>query len=512
MATLDANTSNSQARERVYFDGDCPLCRVVVERVEKEGKGTETLFHNVHEGNLPAGVTKELALQAMHVVSKEGMVKKSAQALFSLLEQVPRWRTLARVAQWPLVLPVMEFGYRHISPRRQWLYGGRARVLALSVITILGLLASMILSWPLWFLERDFPLAPIVHAPAMVHQVFFIALLSAMGLLCTLRWSRLSCWVIVLSLAGLVLFDQMRLQPWVFHYGTVLLLLASFSWHARDEVGVAKVLGAARVIIIAMYFWSGVQKLNPYFFGEVFPVLMRGVTTNLSPELVTAILSIGFLVPFIEIAIGWCLLFPNTRKAGVIGASIMLVFVLAAIGPFGAAVNSVVWPWNIALYMMVLVLFVDTPTVSVRQIVSWRGSFLKKTVLVVFLVLPGISFFVPYDSYLSWSLYSGTVNQATLLLDNEALAALPPAAQREARVVDGVWTLSFTRWSLATLNVPPYPEGRVFKLLYTDICRIMPPYSEVVMTTSGRLFYTAGTASERYVCVEGEVWKVEEGK
>lgn len=512
MATLDANTTNSLARERVYFDGDCPLCRVVVETVEKEGKSDTTVFHNVHEGNLPAGVTKELALQAMHVVSTDGTVKKSAQALFSLLEQVPRWRPFARTAQWPLVLPVMEFGYRCISPRRQWLYGDRARVLALSAITILGLLASIILSWPLWFLQRDFPLAPIVHAPAIVHQVFFIGLLSAMVLLCTLRWSHLIFWVMVLSLAGLVFFDQMRLQPWVFHYGTILLLLASFSWRARDEVGVTMVLGAARVIVIAMYFWSGVQKLNPYFFGEVFPTLMRGVTEGLSFEVTTAILSIGFLVPFIEIAIGVCLLFPVTRKAGVIGASIMLVFVLAAIGPFGAAVNSVVWPWNIALYLMTVVLLVNTRNVSAKQILSWKGSLLKKAILVVFFILPGLSFFVPYDSYLSWSLYSGTVNQATLLLDNEALAALPLAAQGEARVVDGIWTLSLTRWSLVTLNVPPYPEGRVFESLYVDICRATPAYSEVIMTTSGRVFYTAGTAPGRYTCVEGEVRKVEEGK
>jgi predicted DCC family thiol-disulfide oxidoreductase YuxK len=492
------NASDKKS-DSVYFDGECPLCLAVVDTVKNEARSDSPVFFDVHKEVLPEGVSKAAALKAMHVVTKDGEVKKSAAALFSLLELVPRYRWIIRVAKLPLLLPIMELGYKLLSPQRHWLYGLRGRVTAISAITVIGLLVAILLSAPLWFANRPFPLVPIITAPVWLHSLFLIFLIASPLVAIVFKRLRIGFTLLAFSIVGLVLFDQMRLQPWVLHYTAIILLLASFSWQKHDEGGINRTLNAARIIVIAMYFWSGMQKLNPYFFGEVFPWLAKDITNSLNPELTLAVFSVGLLIPFLEIAVAVCLLFAPLRKWGITLAFAMLVFVFITIGPFGAAINSVVWPWNIALFLMALVLFAGPVNLAHKDLLDWNSK-IKKIVIIVFLVMPAFSFFTPYDSYLSWSLYSGTVNQATLILNESAFKALPKSAQVAAKPFEVSWKLTLLDWSFATLNVPPYPEERVFKNILGIICNSLPEGSELMMETTGRRFYTAGVGPEQYYC------------
>ncbi len=67
------------------------------------------------------------------------------------------------------------------------------------------------------------------------------------------------------------------------------------------------------------------------------------------------------------------------------------------------------------------------------------------------------------DGYLSWSLYSGHVPEATLLGDQLLLETLSPAA------TDG--ELPFVSWTISEMNQIPYPAQRVFESVFSQTCQ-----------------------------------------
>jgi hypothetical protein len=82
------------------------------------------------------------------------------------------------------------------------------------------------------------------------------------------------------------------------------------------------------------------------------------------------------------------------------------VFVLATIGPFGPHWNTVVWPWNVVMAGFTVILYTRSDEVSRRQVFGIDGRPFQKIVMVLFVVLPVLSFVDVWDAYLSSSLYS----------------------------------------------------------------------------------------------------------
>ena len=68
-------------------------------------------------------------------------------------------------------------------------------------------------------------------------------------------------------------------------------------------------------------------------------------------------LAAGIVAPYLEMGLGLSLLFPRTRRVGVIGILVMHVLLLAMLGPWSLGWNSVVWPWNLAMVVLVPGLF-----------------------------------------------------------------------------------------------------------------------------------------------------------
>src|SRR5690606_16809404 len=144
----------------------------------------------------------------------------------------------------------------------------------------------------------------------------------------------------------------------------------------------------------------------------------------------------------------------------------------AMIGPFGHSWNSVVWPWNVVMALLVILLFVKTPDVSWRNIIWVKGSVYHKIVLAAFGILPLLNFFNMWDSYLSWSLYSGNTNSAVITVDAPTAETMPDYVQglmHKDQAGDGL--LSPSEWAFDELNVPAYPEARIFRSVAQDICK-----------------------------------------
>lgn len=60
----------------------------------------------------PDGTTRRALMQRFHVFTPSGEMVSGARAFVQVWSQLPGWRHLARMAQFPGLLPVMEITYR----------------------------------------------------------------------------------------------------------------------------------------------------------------------------------------------------------------------------------------------------------------------------------------------------------------------------------------------------------------------------------------------------------------
>jgi uncharacterized membrane protein YphA (DoxX/SURF4 family) len=330
-----------------------------------------------------------------------------------------------------------------------------------------GLIASLLLSWRLWTGPRLYPLTPVLPflkpIPFPLDAVLFIALLVLAALIAqTPKLARLISALLAVAVV-LAAFDQSRWQPWFYQYLFMLLALHG----GRPDVS----LNTCRLIVVCTYFWSGVQKLGVNFADDTFAWLAEPLTRFLPASIHPLVRVLGVAAPFVETGIAAGLLFKKTRPAAVSLAIGMHVFILIGIGPWGSDSNNVVWPWNIVMIVCVLLLFWRTDDAGLGDIVLVKHSVAHKLVLILFGMAPLLSFFNLWDSYLSSALYTPNKNQGTLRLNDSVFDKLPKEIQDyatdEGPNVSGI---DIADWSFGELNVPPYPEVRIYKSVAKAVC------------------------------------------
>ena len=299
----------------------------------------------------------------------------------------------------------------------------------------LGMLAGVALSLKLWFpFDRLYPEAPFATWLG-IGPVWIDVLLSIVMIAAFVRgW-----WQVALgALALLVLRDQSRLQPWAWEYAllTVALML--------PQAG----LRTCRAILIALYLWSGIQKLNLTFATRTWFEVSGGYLPHFA----------WIAIPLGEIAIGIALMFERTRRAAVIAAIALHGSIIVML--IASRENSVVWPWNIVMALLVFVMFRNAP----QGRMQWG-------LVAVAAVLPALSFFGLWDPYLSGALYSGNTEQAVVIVTPDVVSHLPQVIARNTWQESPPRFIDLNRWSYDELNVPAYPAERVFKEIATDVCR-----------------------------------------
>jgi hypothetical protein len=350
-------------------------------------------------------------------------------------------------------------------------------------VLAIALAAGLLLAPRLFLAGRAFPRVPVLDGwPALAAPfdvVLLGALLAALGgvaLAPRPRWWALAATVLAVVLA---LDDQSRWQPWFYQYVAMLGALA-LAHDAGDT------LGAWRAVLVGLYVWSGVQKLNATFMTHLFPWLVEPVAGILPAALHRVLLGGWMVVPILEILVGLGLLVPRLRNAAVVGAVVIHVVVLGLLGPLGHASNVVVWPWNVAMAALAVLLFWNDrqPT---RRVVVPRRLGAHTVALVLFGILPALSFAGRWDAYLSGALYSGNIKAGALAVSDDVVARLPESARRHVtRNRMGANVLDVWEWSMGELGVPSYPEDRVFHGVGRDLCRLAAAPSDVVVVVFGR--------------------------
>ena len=344
-------------------------------------------------------------------------------------------------------------------------------------IVAAGLLAGLLLSPKLWLSSRIYPQTPVWSGLPAIPPPFDWVVYAALLLAVAVSAVKPRATVVFLGLAAvLVACDQSRLQPWFYQYSFMLLALSV----AEGGENVC------RLIVFSVYFWSGLQKLSG-FAGDTFPWLVE-------PFHGWVPLWVGKAAPFVEAGLALGLLHCATRRPAVAAAVAMHAGILLAIGPVGHNANHVVWPWNLAMAASVVVLFW-------REDFVWlKRGWLPRVVLVLFTLAPGLSFFGLWDHYPSWALYSGNQNEATLYFSDAVYEKLPDAVQDyvtdEGPDRDG---LKVAEWSYGELNVPAYPEVRVFRQVQRALCR----YGEVTLVIEGKATLFGGKRRTVFTCGAG---------
>ncbi|HLL13999.1 MAG TPA: MauE/DoxX family redox-associated membrane protein [Pyrinomonadaceae bacterium] len=385
------------------------------------------------------------------------------------------------------------------------------RIKRLSIVLSLALLCGFLLSRRLWLSTRDYPLTPVADfLPALRfpldHLAFALLLLLPVGIIVSARPRKLLSLFVTLIML-LMLCDQSRWQPWCYQYVFMLLALACYSWRAgetgREAEAAAETLDACRLIVAAVYFWSGLHKINPAFIRELFPALLEPYVRYLPETLRVTAYWLAPFVPLAEVGVGVGLLSRRYRNPAIylalaLHASILILFV-------PVRRNVVIWPWNVAMACFAVILFRRAghsmfPTL--RQFLVGRRQLLSKLILVLFGVAPFLNFFGYWNAYLSSSLYSGKTIYGYVDVSAEVRERLPPGARSYVRVRgDGQALVDVTRWSFGELNVPPYPAERVYKNVAHRICAHATRPSEVVLEIHGEPGLFSRTRNvERYDC------------
>ena len=340
-------------------------------------------------------------------------------------------------------------------------------ILYTRTVVVLGFAAGFSLSPRLWISHRLYPLIPIFpglpHITSPVDYVLFgllLLLLIPIGMASRPRIYILAFAVLLLFLA---LLDQTRWQPWAYLYLFMLLALARFSWESDDIQGALNSLNICRLIVVATYFYSGLQKINPRFAAGVFSLL--GPNASHHPALTL----LGYMAAALEVVIVIGLLTRRLRDLAVIAGAFMHLFILFCC-IFVYKWNSVVWPWNVAMIVLLFVLFWRTGF-TYREVLWTNPLILQRAVLVLFGILPALSFFGWWDSYLSASLYSANVPVGNIFVGETVKSELPKPVQRYVQNLTGIGSvLRIQDWALGELNVPPYPAVRAYRRIGAEVC------------------------------------------
>ncbi len=354
--------------------------------------------------------------------------------------------------------------------------GSERRFFWLKIALALAFLGGFLLSIKLWLPPRSYPLTPISErlpeVPSLLSSIWFASLLFLLVAIALTRRPRRLILIFVVLAGLLSLFDQSRWQPWFYQYLFMFAALAAYPWGEPNAEKKEAALNVCRLIVVGTYFWSGFQKLNATFVETTYPWLTEPLIPLLPGSLEGPVNSLGIALPFIEASIGIGLL-TRFRNVAVIMALGMHAFILLSIGPFGHDWNTIVWPWNIAMMVFVVILFWRTERFSARDVLIPRTlAPFHGLVLILFGVMPLFSYFGFWDSYLSMSLYSGNIKDARIQV-HEAVKDKLPETIRDFALKSGANNtniVSITDWSFNELNVPPYPENRIYKNVARHVC------------------------------------------
>ncbi len=352
------------------------------------------------------------------------------------------------------------------------------RLIAFTRVLAVSVLCCLALSWRLWVSRPYYPLVPLLEFVPSLTYPFDYALLGLLvalllGIVVRPR-SRVLIALVLAAFGVLFLQDQSRLWPSFYQFFLLLVLLVSY----RRQEGVAgdeRILAGLRFVVAMLYFWGGVQKLNPHFFYDEFPWFVEPVV-QLLPFDKSLLPTVAVLAALFEVLIGVGLLTTRLRPIALAGAMLMHLLIFFSIGPLRDNWNNSSWLWGLTVAAQTWTLFWQAPTFRFKTMFAATRFQNAPQWLVLLLVgiLPALNNFNRWDSALSFNVYSGNVDYAEIHMSPHVVALLPEQIADRVDVGFGKAVLVLNKWSLHEFDANTYPETRIFKAVFREVGSFLP--------------------------------------
>ena len=135
------------------------------------------------------------------------------------------------------------------------------------------------------------------------------------------------------------------------------------------------------------------------------------------------------------------------------------------------------------------------------DIIWGTGFAFQRVVLILFGVMPALSSVNLWDHYLSSALYSGNRNSGVVYVSDDVFDRLPD------KIEDYVYEdgpdrngLDINEWSFGELNVPSYPEIRIYRNVAREICGYALDGAGVELIVQGKFALVNGSRRSVYHC------------
>ncbi|QDU89644.1 hypothetical protein Pla175_30370 [Pirellulimonas nuda] len=352
------------------------------------------------------------------------------------------------------------------------------RLIAFTRLLAVSVLCCLAFSWRLWVSRPHYPLVPLFEfVPALAFPFDYVLLGWLVVLLLGVVYQprcRLLITLVLGTFGLLFVQDQSRLWPSFYQFSFLFLLLAS-NRRVDGAAGDQRVLASMRFVFAMVFFWGGVQKLNPYFFYEEFPWFVEPVT-RLWPLATPVLPHIAVAAALFEMTIGVGLLTRRLRGAALGGAVLMNLLIFFCIGPLRDNWNNSSWMWGMTVAAQTWVLFFRAPPFSFRTMFAAPALHNVPQWLAVILIgfLPVLNNINRWDSALSFNVYSGNVDYAEIHMRPGVVDRLPDEIAALVHVRFGGAVLVPNEWSRRVFHANTYPETRVFKALFRAVCDYLP--------------------------------------
>lgn len=337
-------------------------------------------------------------------------------------------------------------------------------------IIMLSFFAQMLLSLNLWFPNmRSYPTIPLWSLFDFELGSLSTSILSTSFLACLLAssfkessWQKYSLTAALSCLIILLLEDINRFQAWVYIFAAFLSILTWNLWTQQAH----KTKTNLQFMMAMIYIWTGAQKLNIQFVTDVYPWLIKIFEPT---QWLAAYPFLGYGIGLFEILLGLLLLYPKGQKTGLfLGLCLHSIILILLIKDEW---NSVVYPWNIAMILLLFLLFRPSPSLIQKK-------YLNPIVVFFFGCLPFFDFFHLIPHCLAFGMYSGTSMECDLIInDNGRAACVPPKLQDHLLFKsDRQSILSLDDWGMQDLNIPPFASDRVYRAVAKEFCKCSTKY------------------------------------
>lgn len=410
-------------------------------------------------------------------------------------------------------------------------------------------------TYRLWIDGQDFPQVPFLEAwgacPTGVEWIAMAALCMSLAAMALDRGpGALFNGIAFISAALLIGLDQQRLQPWMLQ---LLIFFLLFSLSERSRA-----LGLLRFVVISIYAYSALGKLDFQFLHTVGLDLLQGVGgfagIDTSRWSMTTRVQSAALFPIVELLIAVGLAVPRLRRiAGALACALHIGLVLL-FSPLGLGHSAGVILWNVQFAFQAILLFVvvEKPfaakelrknnlgvskvaitlrrddsqatqpsyfsadpkpleVVEDSQDASRRTpAFARLATLIVGLtiLLPLTERFGLWDHWPSWALYAPHSSRVEVQVASTALDRLPTQLRQlvdkaSEKGVEQLWYgVPLDRWCLQATTTPIYPQSRFQLGIARSLAEQMHSEFEIRIAVLGVANRFTGKRSVRYF--EGE--------